>query len=105
MQVVALRLYAEKLTGSFSPADQTSLREQMLDAAPPLLAASLSADPAVRAAAVSVASALTTSPLLHPKAKTWRRRSWTPYAACLRRSGMRRKASRLNQSYLRIEVK
>ena len=41
-----------------------------MDAAPPLLAALSSADRAVRAAAIGVASALATSSLLAPKAKS-----------------------------------
>jgi len=64
VQVVALQLLAERLSGPIPAADQTALRDQVAAAAPSLLVALSSPDAAVRSAAVGVAAALAASPLL-----------------------------------------
>ena len=64
VQVVALQLLAERLSAPIPAADQTPLRDQVVAAAPSLLAALSSPDAAVRSAVVGVASALVASPLL-----------------------------------------
>ena len=64
VQVVALQLLSERLSASTLAADQAPLRDQVVAAAPSLLALLSSPDAAVRSAAVGVASAFAESPLL-----------------------------------------